>query len=174
MAPQKMFLQINSRGVSPPPSALHSSLSSRVLRRTSCFSVLHPLLLLLLLLLLPSPLPALSAIPPTAAASRLPATSAVAVDDVAMPLGSAASAADRGSVIRSVLSGNSASPSALPSLSSYQFSLSLSDDYQLFWTIDNATAIIRVAVNAKTSGYVGLGFSEIGAMVGSGEDHESL
>ena len=58
---------------------------------------------------------------------------------------------------------------ALPALSSYEHSLELDPSYRLFWTVDAATSRIQLAVSARTVGYVALGLSEVGAMVGTGE-----
>ena len=58
---------------------------------------------------------------------------------------------------------------AAPALSSYEHTLELDPSYRLFWTVDAATSRIQLAVSARTAGYVALGLSEVGAMVGTGE-----
>lgn len=58
---------------------------------------------------------------------------------------------------------------ALPPLSSYTSSLELEPDtVYLFWTHNESDARLNMAVHAKTAGWVAVGISEVGAMVGSG------
>ena len=62
-------------------------------------------------------------------------------------------------------------PPVLPLLSSYTYRAQLSPAFAVFWSLDSpaAPSAIRLAVTARTRGYVGLGIAEVGAMVGTGE-----
>ena len=56
----------------------------------------------------------------------------------------------------------------LPDLSSYKNSEQLSPDFQLFWTANESASAIHVAMRGRTAGWLALGISEVGAMIGSG------
>ena len=173
----------------------HPSSPSLVFPCIHSTSLLPPLLLLLLLLLVPASLPLPAAASASVAAAEYSiagvgvASAAVAAhfstgrqttatedaaadeDDDAGDDGAAAGGATASSRSLTELQAGSAAPylPSLPSLSSYQNSLLMDDSYKLYWTVDAATSRIHVAVRARTKGYIGLGISEIGAMVGSGK-----
>lgn len=57
----------------------------------------------------------------------------------------------------------------MPALESYAQGAVLADDTAYFyWTVNETDMSIHMAVRAKTSGWVAVGISEVGAMVGSG------
>lgn len=57
----------------------------------------------------------------------------------------------------------------MPALESYAQGAVLQDDAAFFyWTINETDKSIHMAVHAKTSGWVAVGISEVGGMVGSG------
>ena len=58
----------------------------------------------------------------------------------------------------------------LPELRSYENSEQLSSDFQLFWTSNESASAVHVAMRARTSGWLALGISEVGAMIGSGKN----
>lgn len=52
--------------------------------------------------------------------------------------------------------------------SSYKQNATLHDDLDMYWTVDTETDTFRVALRVKTSsGWAGIGFSEMGGMEGS-------
>ena len=54
-------------------------------------------------------------------------------------------------------------------ISSYPFSATLSESplYQLYWSYDNAEESVSFLVRVETTGWVGLGLSPNGGMIGS-------
>ncbi|CAI7794143.1 unnamed protein product [Closterium sp. NIES-53] len=68
-------------------------------------------------------------------------------------------------------SASAAATAAIPlpkSLSSYSNVALLDPRFELYWTINDSDATIRMAARAKTAGWLAIGLSEIGSMVGSG------
>ncbi|CAI5486919.1 unnamed protein product [Closterium sp. Naga37s-1] len=53
------------------------------------------------------------------------------------------------------------------SLSSYSNVALLDPRFELYWTVNDSDATIRMAARAKTAGWLAIGLSEIGSMVGS-------
>ncbi|CAI5491523.1 unnamed protein product [Closterium sp. Naga37s-1] len=67
-------------------------------------------------------------------------------------------------------SASAAATAAIPlpkSLSSYSNVALLDPRFELYWTINDSDATIRMAARAKTAGWLAIGLSEIGSMVGS-------
>ncbi|GJP34919.1 hypothetical protein CLOM_g19397 [Closterium sp. NIES-68] len=57
--------------------------------------------------------------------------------------------------------------SSLPELSSYSNMALLDPSFELFWSVNASDATIHVAAKAQTAGWLGIGISESGGMVGS-------
>lgn len=66
-----------------------------------------------------------------------------------------------------------AQASTLPALSSYANKEALDDAFSFYWTFGTSPPRLDMAIQAKTNGWVALGFSEVGAMVGTGEELDS-
>ena len=60
------------------------------------------------------------------------------------------------------------STTALPDVTSYGNHEKLSPDFHLFWTPNDTSSTIHVAMRARTTGWLAFGISEVGSMVGSG------
>ncbi|CAI5486974.1 unnamed protein product [Closterium sp. Naga37s-1] len=58
-------------------------------------------------------------------------------------------------------------PAALPEISSYDNAAMMSDGFELHWSVNDTAATIRIAAKAQTAGWLAIGLSEVGTMVGS-------
>ncbi|CAI5527452.1 unnamed protein product [Closterium sp. Naga37s-1] len=58
-------------------------------------------------------------------------------------------------------------PVALPDISSYDNVAMLSDGFELHWSVNDTAATISIAAKAQTAGWLAIGLSEVGTMVGS-------